>query len=651
MAKEIIEIGADTKDASKNINNLTDDVQGLNKEVNKSSGKGKDGLSGLSEGAKSSSKSVGGLSGAFKGLGTVLKATGIGALVALLVGLGDALSRNEKVSRFFSTAFEVINIVLDDFISFIVDNFSVVTDFFKELFENPVEKIKQFGNLIKENIIERFTSLLETLGFIGEAFKKLFQGDFAGALDSVKDAGKEFVDVLSGVDNSFDKVKDGISEGIETLKDYGKEVLETADTIEKLEKAVALAGSEFELLNKQFLKDAETQRQIRDDVRKPLEERIEANRQLGLVLEEQQKALLRVANLEVALASKKLALNKNTENQIALNEALVGQADVLESINGFRSEQLTNEAGLKNELLELNKARAKSEEELAFSEKEFQAERIKDEEARLEALIRVREEETNIELERLQNNIQLYKEGTQLRLDAEIEFNQRQLELKQEQIALEDELETIRTEKEKEQATKRAEATKKEEEDKRAFREQTLNNLGTLFAEEEKLQSAMIIFKQLMALKEQLIQLGVLKAKASAVVGEATLDSASAGGDIAKGFTATAKLGFPQAIPFLLGFGATAVGLISTIKKATSKAKSVASSIGGASSVGGGGGGSTPPPRSSFNIVGAPSVGNQLTEAIAEQGNQPIQTYVTVNDVNDAQGLQDNIVNSATISD
>mgnify|MGYP000957539729 CR=1 FL=1 len=37
---------------------------------------------------------------------------------------------------------------------------------------------RQLKNAIKENITERFESLLEVVGFVGTAFKKLFQVDF-----------------------------------------------------------------------------------------------------------------------------------------------------------------------------------------------------------------------------------------------------------------------------------------------------------------------------------------------------------------------------------------------------------------------------------------------------------------------------------------
>ena len=115
---------------------------------------------------------------------------------------------------------------------------------------------------------------------------------------------------------------------------------------------------------------------------------------------------------------------------------------------------------------------------------------------------------------------------------------------------------------------------------------------------------------------------------------------------VAEGTAQTAKVGFPQNIPLLIGYAAQAAGIISAISSATGKAKSAASSLGG-----GGGSISTPSAPSAppaFNIVGASDT-SQLADAIGGQSQQPIQTYVVANDVTTAQSLQNNIVEGATI--
>jgi len=97
----------------------------------------------------------------------------------------------------------------------------------------------------------------------------------------------------------------------------------------------------------------------------------------------------------------------------------------------------------------------------------------------------------------------------------------------------------------------------------------------------------------------------------------------------------------------------TALGIATTVAS-TAKALSAVGggSAGGGSAGGGGGGGggiSTPASaQPSINVVGA-SKTNAIAETIAQQGQQPIKAYVVANDVTTQQGLDRNIVSSASI--
>ena len=113
----------------------------------------------------------------------------------------------------------------------------------------------------------------------------------------------------------------------------------------------------------------------------------------------------------------------------------------------------------------------------------------------------------------------------------------------------------------------------------------------------------------------------------------------------------TAAAGFPQNVPLLIAFGAQVAGIFGTIKSASNAAKGAASKMGGS------GGGSVSSPRISasavsappaFNVVGA-SETNQLAQSIGQDEKQPIKAFVVSNDVSDAQSLDRNIIESASI--
>ena len=185
------------------------------------------------------------------------------------------------------------------------------------------------------------------------------------------------------------------------------------------------------------------------------------------------------------------------------------------------------------------------------------------------------------------------------------------------------------------------------EESQRKFANDTLDNAARIAGEESKLGKALLVAKQALALQSFLIDIGALQQKASIAVAGANLDAASSGTAIAKGTAETAKIGFPQNILPLIGYAATAAGIISSIASAVKSTKTVAASVGGSS----GTSGETPKPvptPPAFNIVGQ-SETSQLSETIANQNQKPVQAFVVSNDVTTAQSLKRNIVQGATI--
>jgi hypothetical protein len=183
-------------------------------------------------------------------------------------------------------------------------------------------------------------------------------------------------------------------------------------------------------LVEKYDRQAELQRQIRDDDTKSIAERIAANNKLGEILQEQQAAQLSLANTRIAAAQAELSANKGSvELQAALISAQNERAGILAQIAGLESEQKVNAIALDKELLELNKARTASEQQLATDRQKASADAIKDELQKNIILQQIRDDERKKELDRLQANINATTEGTQARLDAEIEFNTKKQEL------------------------------------------------------------------------------------------------------------------------------------------------------------------------------------------------------------------------------
>ena len=151
-----------------------------------------------------------------------------------------------------------------------------------------------------------------------------------------------------------------------------------------------------------------------------------------------------------------------------------------------------------------------------------------------------------------------------------------------------------------------------------------------------------MIAKQIQSAKELAIEIGKTVAFSTQAAARSTVA-------VAEGTAQTAKIGFPQNIPMLIGYAAQAVGIIGAIKSATSKAKAPIS-LPSSSTISSGVRSAAPqaPQAPSFNLVGQGGT-NQLAEAIGSQSQQPVRAYVVSNDVTTAQSLDRNIVESASL--
>lgn len=587
MAKTIqVELQAKTDKAIAEIEDLKKEIQKLNKEVEKGNKQTEEGLKGVEDASKSTAKGI-------RGIGNALKAAGIGLAIAAFAQLKEIFEQNQKVADLFSTAFEVVSLAFNDFVNFIVNNTSGVVNFFKAIFEDPKQSLLDFADAFKRNIQERFESYLDTLGFIASAVKKVFSGDFKGALEDVKNAGKESLDVLTGVNNTFDKGTEAVTKVAKATSEYVSETVKAAQSNVELGKQAEIARVRQQGIIESFDLQAEKLRQVRDEERNTIAERIEANNKLKATLDEQEQAMLKQVDLQIAAAQAEYDKNQNQENTIALLEAQQEREAVLAQIAGFRSEQLANDLALNREKLELEQSITDAESERAISEARFTAEQIDNEYRRLQALLDVNEQERLIEEKRLSEKRNSYKEGTQAYQDAQNELLAFQSENAQQQKAIEKDL-----------------ALAKQEEIKGA-----LGNIAGIVGQNSKFGKAIAVVQAI-----QDTYAGANKALAQ-------------GGIF--GFIGAAAV---------IASGLANVKQITATKPPTPP--SFARGTGGSPSI------STPPTATptppAFNIVGASDT-NQLAEAIGGQAQQPVKAYVVSNDVSTAQELDRNIVKGASI--
>ena len=622
MITKILEIITNTGKAEKDIENLSSEVETLNTGLEKTNSevgdlkKGGKAFDTLKKGAK-------GVAGGFRMMGTALKAAGIGLALAAFGLLKQLFEENQKVVDAFNIAFETLSIAFNDFFNYISDNVETVSGFFKKIFDDPLESLKTLGTAIKNNLIERVKSAIDAFGFLATAMKKLFARDFDGALKAVKQAGKELVDVTTGVDNSVDKITKTVEEGVKSLTEYTKSTYNQAKANVELKKQADLAAVANQGLIEKYDLQAESLRQIRDDERLSIEERKKANDELALVLDQQEKAMLSNAQISLRAARSELKKDKNNiEFKKAVMEAENELAAVRAQVAGFRSEQQSNDLALSKEELEMSKSKLESENNLSIERKRFNAEQIKDEKERLLALQKIDAEEAEIGRTRLNNEIELYKEGTQAKVDAEIALAEFEEEIYQQKVNRSNELSAL--ELSNEEQTKK---TRQENLD--AFEIAAQTTMNALIAINELTQA---FAKEDEASQKKAFQVNKAIGIANAII------NTSVG--VSKALASSAPpLNFINAAIVT----ASGVAAVKNIQKTQFNSSSFDTTSPSTSTGGGAATSPTQPP--SFNVVGQSGF-NQVAGALGQQ--QPVQAFVVAGDVTSAQQLQNNTITQAT---
>jgi hypothetical protein len=617
--EKTIELNADSGGAQADFGKLADAIQELNKSFSKFSDTTEKGLEDITKSSKKTQKGVGLISKGFKGLGLAMKAAGIGLIISALSGLKEVFSQNQKVVDVFSTAFETFSIVANQVVTAVINVYEAIA----KSSENFNGLGKVLGGLITLGITPLklgFYAIKLALQTAQLAWEKSFFGDkdpvtIKRLNEEIKETSVNIEEVVVNALNAGKDISTNIGDAIGEVANIGKVAGEELSKISisnaaeqaklnvQLKNSAELAAAQQSRLVEQYDRQAEQLRQVRDEERNTVAERKEANDKLLEVLAEQETAMLKQADMQVAAAQNEVNKNNTIEAQVALIDALANKEGVLAQVEGLRSEQKANDLALDREQIELTNSMLESESTLSIERKRFNAEQITDEIARLEALKVIDLLEAKQETARLEAIVNNANAGTQAKIDAQIALDDFTELSRQTNLTRDTELETAK--KDLDQKTKDAKISNLE------AVSGALNGLSALAGENAQAQKF----------------IGIAQATIDTFVGA---NKALAQGGIAGPIAAA-------------GIIATGIANVATIVKTK-----IPSTKGSAASGGSGGGGGSAPQPPSFNIVGA-SETNQLADAIGGQSQQPVQAYVVANDVTTAQSLQNNIVEGATI--
>ena len=356
--KKVVQIEVQTGDSVKKIKEVETGVENLEKQQ---------------KNAKTGTK---GLSAGFTALGATMKAAGIGLVIAGFAALSSALMKNQEIADGTATVFNGIGVafkLVSDTLVNVVKRVSEVSENF-----NGLQKV--IGAIINMAIMPLKLQFNSLRGII-LAGQLAWESSWLGGGDEVKIAklqgqlkqvGENIVDATVGQFKDIANIVVGSVEAIgevgniievvaeETEKTFENVTINTIANQAKLLTEIAnnyeLLGAKQQRLIEQYDRDAELQRQIRDDVTLTMEERIAANEKLGEILDDQVEAEKGAVQLQIDALNKRVELegesHQLTKELFDLNTELIA---IEAKVVGFQAEQKTNVNALLKEELDLNK--------------------------------------------------------------------------------------------------------------------------------------------------------------------------------------------------------------------------------------------------------------------------------------------------------
>ncbi len=372
MTDEFIDAG----DAAKRAAEATDDIGEAAKDA------GKDLKKAGTTGAQS-----------FKALGTAVKATGIGLIVAAVAKLVGKLTENKKIAESLEVAFAALGVVLNT----IVDALTPVADFLFKAFTEPQAAVETLRTRLTE-LGDYLGTLLATAlnpikkgllnlkrGFLQAAIaaKEFFGGDATELKKSIREVDDELADLTKQQEENkealaapFEAAQDAIDKYVKSTKD----AIKASNDLTQRQQALRDAQRELNVATAQSAAEVEELKRQSDDQTLSIEQRIDAATRAAEINQRFADENVAISRQRAALIREEIELQGETEERLnALAEAQIEAAAAAQASSTIQTE-------LQNKLFGLNQEALAVELEVASLRREFQSENLEGIEAERQAV-------------------------------------------------------------------------------------------------------------------------------------------------------------------------------------------------------------------------------------------------------------------------
>jgi len=312
-----------------------------------------------------------------------IMSTGIGALLIAFVALRQYFTDNEKGASKLKIITSGLGVVFGN----ITDVISNLGEKLFKTFSDPKKAIKDLWKLIKENLLNRVTGMVDVFKAAGKVMQSAIKLDWDGVKEGAAEMGESMAQVATGVDDVFNKVKDGINDAKDALTDFVEQTKKEVAQSTQLEKD-RLALQQFE--RKASVDKARTEKNMmklrvkaRDYENETAEDRLKYMREANKLADEQLKKDLHVAREKLRFQIEENSYSKSSQENLDAEAALRVQVYQIERSNWSERKRLkSEEQAIVRELAAKEKSAAllkKKTEELDIQAGKLKLQRMKDE--------------------------------------------------------------------------------------------------------------------------------------------------------------------------------------------------------------------------------------------------------------------------------
>ena len=238
----------------------------------------KDAWGGFTDSLKSGVNPLKAAKDGISGVNATMAANPIGFIVQLLMSLFNALKGNAEVADVMERAMGGLNKIFN----LVVDSVVGLVKPLKSVFEDPKQAIIDLGNLIKDNIINRF----KAFGVVASAIGKILSGDLKQGLKELADGAIQLGTGVTGATDKLNKLGGSFSGA-------GKEGFDAAKKLDEFTVSQAKMNAQMKLNEKQI---SALERDLKN---------------VGLTFEQRKKVATELADLEIK--NSKIAQEAATE--------------------------------------------------------------------------------------------------------------------------------------------------------------------------------------------------------------------------------------------------------------------------------------------------------------------------------------------------